>query len=321
MITQSQFHSRRDKRRARYRAHMHHLAWGVVCLFLLVSLAAILVRTQSLELQNASLQQQLQTLKTVPTDTCHVANSWKPNSTTVLSALGRNYRVHLPATFDSNTYYPLVMLYPGKGASAAMGESAFGMDSLPVIMAYPEPTASTDHSLAWEGAPYSSKADDINFTKTILDQLQANLCIDKTRIYATGLSNGGGFTALLSCELSDRFAAFVVIAGAMYPQSSNCIPSRPTPLLNIHGDNDPVVPYSGSLTRQLPNIDTWTAHRAALNGCTTSFTTATVDQASTTWSNCRGNATVKGIRVIGGGHAWNLIPNTDLWQFMSQFTL
>ncbi len=322
MITQSQFHSRRDKRRARYRAHMHHLAWGVVCLFLLVSLGAILVRAQSLELQNASLQQQLQAIRTTPTDTCHVASSWKPNSTTVLSALGRNYRVHLPAAFDSSTYYPLVMFYAGKGGTAEGIEYTFGTDSLPVIAVYPQSTPSTDGSLAWESAPYSSRADDVAFTTTILDQLQVKLCVDKTRIYAAGFSNGGGFASLLSCKLSERIAAIAIVSGAMYAPASDCKPPRPVPLINIHGDNDGIVPYGGSLTRRLPNIDTWTHDRAVLNGCKNSFTdTARPGQIVTTWSDCMSNATVESVRVIGGGHGWNLISNLDIWQFLSRFTL
>lgn len=321
MITRSQFRSRRE-RQHRYRVHMHHLAWGVVCLLLLLTLSGILVRAQSLELQNASLQQQLHALKTAPEGTCHTAATWQPDSTTVLSVLGRNYRVHLPAQFDRSTYYPLVMIYSGKGATPETIEQAFGMDSLPAIMAYPQPSASIDHSLAWEGAPYSSKSDDVAFTSAILDQLQAKLCIDKNRVYATGLSNGGGFTSLLSCKLSDRFAAYAVISGAMYAPAGDCTPPRPVPLLAIHGDSDPVVPYNGSFTRQLPNIDAWATRRAELNGCATSFTDNIVPgQVATTWSSCRNNATVKSIRIVGGGHSWGLITNAELWQFLSQFRL
>lgn len=148
--------------------------------------------------------------------------SWKPNSTTVLSALGRNYRVHLPAAFDSSTYYPLVMFYAGKGGTAEGIEYTFGTDSLPVIAVYPQSTPSTDGSLAWESAPYSSRADDVAFTTTILDQLQVKLCVDKTRIYAAGFSNGGGFASLLSCKLSERIAAIAIVSGAMYAPASDC---------------------------------------------------------------------------------------------------
>lgn len=321
MITRSRFQSRR-KQQSRYRAHMHHFAWGVVCLLLLVSLGGILVRTQSLEAQNISLQQQVQALKTAQTSTCHVSDVWKPGSTTVLSALNRSYRVHLPAQFDKDSYYPLVLFYAGKGGTAEGIEYTFGTDSLPVIAVYPQSTASTDGSLAWESAPYSSKVDDVAFTAAILDQLQAKLCVDKTRIYAAGFSNGGGFASLLSCKLSERVAAIAIVSGAMYAPASGCKPPRPVPLINIHGDSDGIVPYGGSLTRHLPNIDAWTHDRAVLNGCRNSFTDAArPSQVVTTWSDCAGNATVESVRVIGGGHGWNLISNTDLWQFLSRFTL
>ena len=43
----------------------------------------------------------------------------------------------------------------------------------------------------------------IQFTHTILNELMANLCVDRTRVYATGNSNGGGFVSKLTrCILS-----------------------------------------------------------------------------------------------------------------------
>ena len=313
--------SRRSSRTGQ-RAYMHHLAWGVVCVLLLLSIGGLWVHAQSLENQNTALEKQVTSLQSRGETTCVVDSSWKANDDRTLTALGRQYLVHTPAVFRTDTYYPLVMFYPGKGNTAEVGKRVYGLDTLPAILVYPSPTPSTDGSLAWEGAPYSSHADDVAFTSAILDKLQAELCVDKKKTYAVGMSNGGGFASLLSCRLADRFAAFAVASGAMYAPSGECTPATPRPLINIHGDNDGIVPYEGSFVRHLPHIDSWVATRAHKNGCKGSSTTSpALNQIVTVWTNCTNGATVENIRMVGGGHAWGQVPNDTLWQFLSRYSL
>lgn len=212
------------------------------------------------------------------------------------------------------------MFYPGKSATAAGAQAAYGLDQLPAIVVYPFPTVGQDGFTAWEGAPYSSSADDVAFTASIIDKVQSDLCIDRTRIYAAGMSNGGGFASVLSCKLPDRFAAYAVVAGAMYYPTGECKTPRPSPLISIHSDSDPIVPYDGSSIRHLPPIYNWTAMRAAMNGCKTTQTDeqqATIT--TTTWTDCKNDAIVQNIVVHGGGHTWGQVSNNYLWQFLSRF--
>lgn len=300
---------------------MHHYAWGVVCFLLLLSMGGLWVHAQSLDNKVHSLQKELADTKHPVATTCKLNGSWTAATTRVLSVSNRQFGVHLPKDFSDQHYYPVVMLYPGKGASPQVAEVAFGTNSFPAIVVYPYPTISTDGVYAWQGAPYSSKANDVQFTADILDKLQSELCVDRTKIYAVGMSNGGGFASLLSCKLSDRFAAYAVVAGAMYAPAGQCKPPRPTPLINVHGDNDTIVPYGGSLTRHLPNIDSWVATRADYNGCKAPTTINDVQTVVTTWHQCDKNATVQNVRIVGGGHGWGGITNDALWQFLSQFSL
>lgn len=48
---------------------------------------------------------------------------------------------------------------------------------------------------------------DVQFIADLIDHLGRSYNIDKTRVYANGLSNGGGMSFLLACRLSDRIAA------------------------------------------------------------------------------------------------------------------
>ena len=91
------------------------------------------------------------------------------------------------------------------------------MDALPALVAYPQGTVGTDDRPSWQGAPYSSGADDVRFTSDLLDRLEADLCVDPGRVYASGKSNGAGFAGLLACRLADRLAAVAPVAGAGRP--------------------------------------------------------------------------------------------------------
>lgn len=304
---------------------MHHVAWGIVCAILLAVLGGIWMHAKTLEAANGDLRKQLAYAKMPPT-TCKVTDRWIPNTSKELSIAtkdgDRKYIVHVPTDFRDNQYYPLVFFYPGKGSSALGSELSFGLDQLPAITVYPHPTVGTDGATAWESAPYASGADDVGFTSSILDKMQADMCIDRTRVYATGFSNGGGFASLLSCKLPGRFAAYAVVAGALYSPYGECKPTTPSPLISIHGDNDIIVPYNGVLSRRLPPVYDWTSMRAVAEKCskpTTSY--ANVNTVVTTWNNCRSGSAVQNIKVVGGSHAWGAIPNETLWQFLSRFSL
>jgi polyhydroxybutyrate depolymerase len=89
----------------------------------------------------------------------------------------------------------------------------------------------------WDMRPGETR--DVTFVRAILDTLEAERCVDRRRVFATGMSNGGFFANLLGCALADRIAAVAPVAGAL-PLGS-CVPARPVPILLIHGRADPVV--------------------------------------------------------------------------------
>ena len=75
----------------------------------------------------------------------------------------------------------------------------------------------------------------------ILDRVEAELCIDRSRIFVSGFSNGGMFAATLGCALSDRVAAVASVAGVhLLPDCRG----RPMPIIVIHGSADDMVPFS-----------------------------------------------------------------------------
>ncbi|KAI5240853.1 hypothetical protein E4T42_08257 [Aureobasidium subglaciale] len=108
-------------------------------------------------------------------------------------------------------------------------------------------------SLQWQGDPDAVGYDDVGSTLELLANLSSTLCIDSSRVYAAGKSNGGGFAAnVLACDpqASRIFAAFAGASGAYYPGATDancngdvvpltCNPGRyPIPLFTTHGDSD-----------------------------------------------------------------------------------
>jgi polyhydroxybutyrate depolymerase len=84
----------------------------------------------------------------------------------------------------------------------------------------------------------------------MLDQMAIKFSVDSSRIYATGLSEGGFMSLRVGCALSDRVAAVAAVGAAM-PKTMICVPSRPVPLVMIAGTSDPVVPYGGGTEHNL----------------------------------------------------------------------
>jgi polyhydroxybutyrate depolymerase len=88
--------------------------------------------------------------------------------------------------------------------------------------------------------------DDVGFIERLLDELETVLCIDRNRVFATGISNGGMFVHRLGCDLPARFAAIAPVAGTL-AKGFICAPGPEpkTSMINIYATNDTTVPYDG----------------------------------------------------------------------------
>jgi polyhydroxybutyrate depolymerase len=151
--------------------------------------------------------------------------------------------------------------------------------------------------------------DDFAFTNRLLDHLIATLCIDKSRIYATGISNGGGTASLVGCRLNERIAAVAPVAGAPF-SNATCRGREPMPVIAFHGTDDELVPFEGGLGGRLnllvtsvrTNMREWAEH----NGCNMTLQSERIapDVVLESYRACKGGAEVLLYVVEGGGHTW-----------------
>jgi len=219
----------------------------------------------------------------------------------------REYRLHVPPSYQPGSAMPLVMNLHGLNETAAQQEALSSMstkaDEVGFIVAYPEGIDQT-----WHVGPGAAAAADMQFIRDLVAELQGRLSIDPARIYATGISNGAQMSNRLGCDASDVFAAIGPVSGG-YPPSQECAPARPVPVVGFHGTDDRLIPYEGQGHLLMPARE-WAAAWAARNGCspTPTVTYQGSEVTGETWSGCQDGADVVFYTIEGGGHGW---PGSD----------
>ncbi len=188
------------------------------------------------------------------------------------------------------------------------------------------PNGGRDGSESWNDGrrTTASEKDDVDFVETIIDRLVADNNVDRRRIFAAGVSNGGMFVQRLACEASGRFAAYAaVIANLPADLAPQCAPTAPVPMLLINATDDAVMPWSGGEIAHMRRLGIGAGGTVISTPQTFSFWARANDCASEptrqplpdrvddgtiivrhAYSGCRGNAAVTLYEVQGGGHVW-----------------
>ncbi len=161
----------------------------------------------------------------------------------------REYVVHLPKKYKSNKALPLLLIFHGGGGTGKQVQRYMGMDAIAdkqnFITVYPNGLGKQ-----WnDGREFKeeiSANNDVIFVSRLLDKLIKKYAIDTTRIFSTGISNGGFFSIYLSYKLSDRLLAVAPVC-ATIPEKiyKQFYPPHPVSILVINGTKDPLVPYFG----------------------------------------------------------------------------
>ena len=303
--------------------------------------------------QMSSTTEEVSTTDPDPCETIPVAGS-----TFSLSGGGLDHEVQLyvPTSFDGSPL-PVVLNWHGLGSDGSGQASLTAYESLAQAEGFMvvHPTgvpAAGDTRNSWELAQFDTPdRDDVEFAETLIDKLVSSYCADPTRIYSTGMSNGGFFTSRLVCELSDRIAAAASIGGTTHPD--DCLPQRPVPYLSFHGTADDVVGFNGGgstlISGEQPEevaaffdqvMPDEFAEFAADFGCTGSETVDIGDEVTRTdYTGCESDVPLSFFTIDEGGHTWPGSPlgpalagtfglttdqvnaTTLSWEFFSQFSL
>lgn len=241
----------------------------------------------------------------------HVRN--RNNGSLVSSGEQREYLLYVPKSYDSAKPTPLVISMHGAGGWPVLQRDLSGWSRLAeshgFIVAYPSGLRGRGPRV-WRVRPGTGLTKDVRFISDLIDELEKTYNVDPTRIYANGLSNGGGMAFVLSCTLSDRIAAVGMVAAAQTLPWSWCRDRRPVPMIAFHGTADPMVPYEGGRSWigpvSFPDVSEWTASWARRNRCGPAAVESAVaaDVTRRDYTGCADGAAVVLFTIHGGGHTW-----------------
>ena len=252
--------------------------------------------------------------------------------------LERYYFIYTPENLDSNKSIPVLFALHGYGSSAYRHLSYTNYfeiaDSNNFIVIYPQGATTATLSSHWNVGGWTSKSTvkDIEFIDRIIDLTKDKFQIDESRLYSSGMSNGGYMSYSLACNLSDKFAAIASVTGSMTNDTyDECSPSRPVPILQIHGLIDLVVPYSGnSFSKSIPEvIDYWVNYNSCNTEPNRSIKTSNDSDLIIydTYENCLNNINVKLILHPVMDHTWPTLQeygvsaSNEIWDFVSKYDL
>ncbi|NVK64101.1 MAG: T9SS type A sorting domain-containing protein [Flavobacteriales bacterium] len=267
------------------------------------------------------------------------------NSTIMHNGINREFILYVPANYTGNEAVPLLFNFHGYTSNATQqmwyGDFRPIADTAGFLIVHPEGTVdnsgNTHFNVGWGG----STVDDVDFTRVMIESLANTYNIDTTRVYSTGMSNGGFMSFKLACELSDYIAAIGSVTGSMTLGSpSNCSATHPVPVMQIHGTSDGTVDYNGTIfSEPVPAaVDFWTN----FNNCTTTPVIENVPDIDPsdgttvekfTYSNGDNCSEVIHFKVANGGHTWpgtafstagtnqDMDASLEVWKFVSQYDI
>lgn len=259
--------------------------------------------------------------------------------------LQRDYILYVPANYTGATEVPLLFNFHGytSDATAQMYYGDFRpiADTAGFIIVHPQgklDNSNNTHFNVWG----LTSIDDLGFTSALIDSLLLDYNIDESRVYSTGMSNGGYMSFHLACNLSDRIAAIGSVTGSIVPQTmANCNATHPTPIIQIHGTADGTVNYSGTAfaSESIPNLlNYW----SGFNNCDAVAIATSVPNTSTTddctaekieYLNGDNCTEVVHYKITGGGHTWPGAPvvigvtnydinaSKEIWKFISRYDI
>ena len=268
----------------------------------------------------------------------------------------RDYLLSAPGPTSKPVPRPVVVDFHALGESAVSEEKLTRFGDLGLsdgfVVVQPRGVGSLPQ---WQYLTDPSRSGDVLFIRAILRRLESQRCIDEARVYATGISDGGFMASYVGCNMAGTFAAVAPVAGVLHLPT--CRPSRPVPILSIHGTADPILYFNGGIAK--PSSGAWappvTTRPPQLDGAgrpdavkqwakTDGCSLVPIDvrvfpQVVHRVYRCPAGVAVEFYIVMGGGHAWpgsalsrslaaqigfttfDLDATSLIWSFFKRFAL
>ncbi|PIN85630.1 MAG: hypothetical protein COV47_01260 [Candidatus Diapherotrites archaeon CG11_big_fil_rev_8_21_14_0_20_37_9] len=258
----------------------------------------------------------------------------KSNEFTLMhDGIERTYLLYVPSDYNAVNAYPLLVVFHGGGENAQTMERKTRFSDLAekekFIAVYPNGIGFLgDKVLSWNSGylkSYASEknADDVAYTKMLIEKISSEYNINPDMVYAAGHSNGAMMAYRVGAELSDKFAVIASVSGSIGgSESENAptyiipIPEYPVSVIAIHGKKDQHVLYEGGKSvlgvgaqrdrvdmAAIDSVDFWAQYNECAEEHNFPFNeseTVFVDD----FSLCEGGSEVILYTLENGDHGW-----------------
>jgi poly(3-hydroxybutyrate) depolymerase len=241
------------------------------------------------------------------------------NQTITVGSQARTYVLSVPRSYDPSTPLALVFGWHGHGSNGNWARQNYAIEPSAAggaIFVYPDGLGAAG-ATDWD---YTAAGRDVELFDTLVDYLTSTYCVDRNRIFSTGVSAGAYFTNLLGCCRGDVLRAIAPVAGGPV-SAATCAGHVGTWV--AHASNDDLVDFT---TGGIATRDFWIAR----NGCSTTLAPVAVSPSDCVeYQGCQPDLPVVWC-VHTEGHSWPSMANCldggvcfdagpAVWAFFARF--
>jgi poly(3-hydroxybutyrate) depolymerase len=245
---------------------------------------------------------------TTPSEACTMAKGPPADGYHTIMAADKQRRfiLRLPPTYDGKKPWPVIFAFHGAGdQDATTFDTKFGFkaeNGSKAVLVFGEALPRPQGGRSW----MIDTAANMAFMDAVVAWLKSNVCIDVSRLFATGQSSGGYFSQTLGCQRGHVFRAVAPSSGG-WRDFVNCM-GNPGVWMS-HGKTD-----TGTAADVAKAKAFWLERKM----CSPINPTPTDPSPCVAYSGCLDKVPFV-FCEHPGGHPWPSYATKGVWTFFSQF--
>ena len=165
-----------------------------------------------------------------------------------------NVPLYLPSATGTDAELPLVISLHGFTGNGSQHENYFNLrsrvDESQFMLCVPDGIPNGQGDRFWNATDFccdfgGQRPDDSGYLRSLIETIIADHPVDLGSIHVVGHSNGGFMSYRMACDHADLVSSIASLAGASFADTSDCVPSEPVHVLQIHGTSDSTIGFYG----------------------------------------------------------------------------